>query len=57
MMDSFDLCDLLPMVLGEVEEPDEEEEPDNCCVWKFNNSFAQQMLHKAVEETQMVYMS
>jgi hypothetical protein len=58
MMDSFDLCGLLPMVInGEVEKPDEEEEPDNYCAWKFNNSFTWQVLCKAVKETQMVYMS
>jgi hypothetical protein len=38
MMDSFDLCGLLLMVLGEVEEPDEEEEPNNYHAWKFNNT-------------------
>jgi hypothetical protein len=32
MMDSFNLCGLLPMVInGEVEEPDKEEEPNNYC--------------------------
>jgi hypothetical protein len=45
------------MVLGEIEEPDEEEEPNNYCAWKFNNSFTRQVLHKAIKETQMVYMS
>jgi hypothetical protein len=45
------------MVLGEVEEPNEEEEPNKYHAWKFNNSFTWQVLHKAVEETQMVYMS
>jgi hypothetical protein len=58
MMDSFNLCGLLLMVVnGEVEKPNKEEEPKNYCAWKFNNSFAWEVLCKAVEETQMVYIS
>jgi hypothetical protein len=58
MMNSFDLCGLLPMVINrEVEEPNKEEEPKNYCAWKFNNSFTWQVLQKAIKETQMVYIS
>jgi hypothetical protein len=40
MMDSFDLCGLLPIVINrDVEEPNKEEEPKNHSAWKFNNSF------------------
>jgi hypothetical protein len=45
------------VVNGDIEEPNEEEEPENHSAWKFNNSFARQVLRKAVEETQMVYIS
>jgi hypothetical protein len=58
MTDNFHLCGLLLMVINrEVEKPNEEEEPESYSVWKFNNSFTQELLQRAVEETQMVYIS
>jgi gag-polypeptide of LTR copia-type len=57
IQDCFELTKLGNMVFrGTVKEPDPEAEPLNYSTWEFNNHYAQVLLRKNMEESQMQYI-
>jgi hypothetical protein len=57
MLEALAFCDLTSMVvLGTLEAPNQQEQPEDFSNWKYNNAFARQMIWRSLEESQFVWI-